>query len=299
VHGILVIDKPAGPTSHDVVARVRRALRTREVGHAGTLDPFATGVLVVAIGEATKLVQYLTADDKVYEATITLGRLTHTLDCTGETVEEAPVPELSLAQVQAATEPFLGVQLQRAPAVSAIKVDGVALHARVRRGEIVEAPERSVTLYRCDVLEVSGDRIRVVLHTGKGFYVRSFARDLAEALGTVGHVSELRRTRSGRFSLDVSVRLETLKALGTETPGILSLAEACGCLPTLTLDAEGEVDARCGRPVALTKTSPREGTLLDTGTRAVLFSMAGEPVAIAERTEDEKMRVVRGFALRE
>lgn len=299
MHGVLVIDKPAGPTSHDVVAKVRRALRTREVGHAGTLDPFATGVLVVAIGEATKLVQYLTADDKVYEATITLGRGTHTLDCEGETVSEAEVPALTVPTVEAAVVRFLGQQMQRAPSVSAIKVDGVALHKRVRRGEIVEAPERPVVLHRCDVVEVAGDTIRVAMHTGKGFYVRAFARDLAEALGTVGHVSALRRTHSGRFALDVAVTLEALVDPDVARAALLPLAEACGCLPSLTLDADGEIDARCGRRVALEKTSPREGELGEPGTRASLFSALGVPVAIAERTDDSAMRIVRGFASRE
>jgi tRNA pseudouridine55 synthase len=298
VHGVLVLDKPEGPTSHDVVARVRRALRTREVGHAGTLDPFATGVLVVAVGEATKLVQYLTADDKHYEATIELGRATHTLDRTGETVDTSPVPPLTRETVERAITGFLGTRMQRAPAVSAIKVDGVPLHARVRRGEDVEAPERSVTLHGCELLGVTGDVLRVRMHSGKGYYVRAFARDLAVALGTVGHVKELRRTASGRFGLDVAVTLEALTEPGTAERALLPLPRACACLPGFTLDEKGELDARCGRRVSLVNVAAQEGAVLGEGTRVVLFSAAGSPVAIAEKADEEALRIVRGFAAR-
>ena len=193
---------------------------------------------------------------------------------------------------------FLGTQLQRAPAVSAIKVDGVPLHARVRRGEDVTAPERTVTLHACDVLEVSGDVLRVRMHSGKGYYVRAFARDLAEALGTVGHVKELRRTASGRFGLDVSVTLEALSEPGTAERTLLPLPEACACLPGFTVDAQGELDARCGRRVARTSLTPRDGATLGEGARVVLFSLEGSPLAIAEKADEEALRVVRGFAAR-
>lgn len=299
MHGVLVIDKPSGPTSHDVVARVRRALRTRAVGHAGTLDPFATGVLVIAVGEATKLVQYLTADDKHYEATIALGRETHTLDREGETVAEAAVPTLARETIERAVAEMLGARTQRPPSVSAIKVGGVPLHARVRRGEDVEAPERTVTLHRCDVVAIREAEIDVAMHTGKGYYVRAFARDLARALGTVGHVSALRRTQSGRFGLDTALALEALADPGAAQAALLPLDAACGCLPAVMLDALGEQDARCGRPVDLEKTAPRDGAPLDVGDRVVLFSAAGVPLAIAERTDGPTLRVVRGFALPE
>jgi len=146
-HGVLVVDKPSGPTSHDVVAWARRALRTRAVGHAGTLDPMATGVLVLAIGEATKLVPYLTLDEKEYELELVLGAETDTLDAQGQVVAQAPVPSLDEAHVRAVAARFLGPQQQRAPVYSAIKVDGVALHRRARRGDVVEAPLRDVTAH--------------------------------------------------------------------------------------------------------------------------------------------------------
>ncbi len=205
VHGVLVVDKPAGPTSHDVVQRVRRALDTRRVGHAGTLDPAATGVLVLAIGEGTKLVPWLVAADKSYDAEIVLGAETDTLDADGRVVARAPVPALDRDDVVRALGAFLGARLQRAPRVSAIKVLGKPLHARARRGEDVLPPVREVVLHRADAELVAEDRITLSLDCGKGFYVRSLAHDLGIALGTLAHLSSLRRTRSGAFTLDMAV----------------------------------------------------------------------------------------------
>ncbi|MBW2404697.1 MAG: tRNA pseudouridine(55) synthase TruB, partial [Deltaproteobacteria bacterium] len=147
MNGLLIVDKPAGCTSHDVVRRVRKALGQRSVGHAGTLDPLATGVLVVAVGEGTKLVSHLQSDDKRYEVTIALGAETDSLDADGEVTETAKVPPLDSAMVERALLPFIGRHRQEAPKLSAIKLGGTPLHRRVRRGEDVEAPVREVELY--------------------------------------------------------------------------------------------------------------------------------------------------------
>ncbi|MCZ7683091.1 MAG: tRNA pseudouridine(55) synthase TruB, partial [Sandaracinaceae bacterium] len=190
---------------------MRRALGTRAVGHAGTLDPMATGVLVVAVGEGTKLVRWLTSDDKAYRATVALGAETDTLDAEGTVVERAAVPALSVERVRDAARAFTGTFLQRAPAFSAIKVGGRPLHERARRGEAVEPPEREVTVHRLEVIEASADRVELELEVSKGFYVRSLARDLARSLGTRGHLGALRRLRSGAFDLRGALAGEVLE----------------------------------------------------------------------------------------
>jgi len=293
MNGIVIVDKPAGCTSHDVVQRVRKALRQRSVGHAGTLDPLATGVLVVAVGEATKLVSHLQADDKRYEVSIALGVQTDSLDADGEITETAPVPPLDVAMVERALEPFLGRHLQEAPKLSAIKVDGMPLHRRMRRGEDVEAPMREVELHEASVEDLTQDSLRLSLHCGKGFYVRSLARDLAQALGTLGHVKALRRTASGGFSIDSGVYGDQMTA-ETIAARLIPLKDACATLTRVELTEEGVTHARHGRPIgpevvlgdAWREASPEE--LL------ALFAPDGEPVALGRRVDDG-LRVARGF----
>jgi tRNA pseudouridine55 synthase len=255
---VLVVDKPRGPTSHDVVALVRRALRTRSVGHAGTLDPMATGVLVVGVGEATKLCRWLTDDDKSYRATVALGIETDTLDAEGRPVDAQPVPEgLSLSRVVEESMKFLGNAPQRAPAFSAIKVSGKPLYALARRGQSVEPPERVVAVRAIRVHDLLDAEIDLELDVSKGFYVRSFARDLARGLGTRGHLSSLRRLRSGLFGLGdaVSIDVLTRAAAGDEEArcrlgsSLLGLADACRGMPRVVLDEASVRDARQGRIV--------------------------------------------------
>jgi tRNA pseudouridine55 synthase len=293
LHGVVVIDKPGGCTSHDVVQRVRRALGQRSVGHAGTLDPLATGVLVVAVGEGTKLVSYLQADDKRYEVTIALGEATDTLDADGTVVEAAQVPPLDAERVTQVIRPFIGTHAQRAPKVSAIKVGGRALHEWTRRGEDVEAPMREVELHEVDVLGVDGPEVRLGVHCGKGFYVRSLARDFAEALGTVGHVKVLRRTESGPFTLKQAVFGDSLTREAIEAK-LVSLGDACGGLPRLELDEAGVADARHGRRVSPSSTAGGDLSSFGPEQTFALFGPDGEPVALARR-EGDLLRVVRGF----
>jgi tRNA pseudouridine55 synthase len=293
MNGILIVDKPAGCTSHDVVQRIRKALRQRSVGHAGTLDPLATGVLVVAVGEGTKLVSHLQSDDKRYEVTIALGAETDSLDADGEVTETADVPPLDAATVEQALQPFIGRHPQEAPKLSAIKVDGTPLHRRMRRGEDVEAPVREVELYDAAVAEVSQDAIRLSVHCGKGFYVRSLARDLARALGTLGHVTGLRRTASGAFSIDDGLYGDQMTAEAI-AERLIPLKEACGALTRVELTDEGVGHARHGRPIgpdvvvgdAWQEASPEQSL--------ALFAPDGEPVALGRRLKDG-IRVVRGF----
>jgi tRNA pseudouridine55 synthase len=210
--GILVIDKPAGMTSHDVVARVRRHLGTRRVGHAGTLDPMATGLLVLGIGRATRLLTYLVGADKEYLATIRLGASTTTDDAEGEVVARAEVGHLDAASIRAAMSDFTGSIMQVPSAVSAIKVQGKRAYARVRAGEAVELAARPVRVAEFTLLEIDevdgmlDCQVRVACSSGT--YIRALARDLGEALGCKGHVAALRRTRVGPFELTDAVPLD-------------------------------------------------------------------------------------------
>jgi tRNA pseudouridine55 synthase len=293
MNGILIVDKPAGCTSHDVVQRVRKALRQRSVGHAGTLDPLATGVLVVAVGEGTKLVSHLQSDDKRYQVTIALGAETDSHDADGEVTETADVPPLNAAMVEQALQPFIGCHPQEAPKLSAIKLGGTPLHRRMRRGEDVEGPVREVVLYEATVDEVSQDALQLSLHCGKGFYVRSLARDLARALGTLGYVKALRRTESGAFSIENGLHGDQMTAEAI-AKRLIPLKEACAALTRVELTDDGVAHARHGRPIG-------PDVLLGDGWRQAspeeslaLFAPDGEPVALGRRV-DEGIRVVRGF----
>lgn len=283
--GVLVVDKPSGMTSHDVVARVRRALRTREVGHAGTLDPMATGVLVVAIGEATKLVPYLTADDKAYVAEITFGRATDTLDAEGTTTREGEVPTdlearlvEALALEEARTE-------QVPPAFSAIHVAGERAHVLARRGEVVDLPARAVAARALRLEALTGHTARVRVEVAKGYYVRALARDLGDRVGCPAHLSSLRRTRSGAFRVEDAARLD-----GDLGAALVPLTDAAArALPVFTLTPNGVADARAGRPIAsvnLAGAPPAEHAA---------FVADGVLVAIGQVEGDGRGRVIRGF----
>ena len=293
MNGLLVVDKPTGCTSHDVVQRVRKALRQRSVGHAGTLDPLATGVLVVAVGEGTKLVSHLQSDDKRYDVTIALGAETDSLDADGEVTETTDVPSLDAATVERALREFIGRHPQEAPKLSAIKVAGTPLHRRARRGEEIDAPVREVDLYEATVDQVGEGTLRLSLHCGKGFYVRSLARDVARALGTRGHVKELRRTASGGFSIDDALYGDDMTAEAI-AERLIPLKEACGVLTRVELTEDGVAHARHGRPIgaaAIVGDAWRDASAEES---LALFAPDGKPVALGRRAE-EGIRVVRGF----
>jgi tRNA pseudouridine55 synthase len=206
--GLLVVDKPAGWTSHDVVGRVRRLAGTRKVGHAGTLDPMATGVLVLGIGRATRLLGHLALTDKAYDATVRLGATTVTDDAEGELVEQRDASGVTDAALATAMAALTGELLQVPSSVSAVKVDGVRSYARVRAGEAVELAARRVTVSRFELQQRRGDDLDVSVECTSGTYVRALARDLGQALGVGGHLTALRRTRVGPFDLDQARTLE-------------------------------------------------------------------------------------------
>jgi tRNA pseudouridine55 synthase len=216
ISGLAIVDKPAGWTSHQVVGRIRRLAGTRKVGHAGTLDPMATGVLLVGLEKATRLLGYLALSDKAYEATIRLGIGTITDDAEGEVITTASAAGLDNAEIEAAMAKLRGDILQVPAAVSAIKIDGVRSYRRVRAGESVELPERLVTIRRFELLgrrgvEVDGVGcidLSVAVECSSGTYIRALARDMGAALGVGGHLTTLRRTRVGAFTLDEAQTLE-------------------------------------------------------------------------------------------
>jgi len=293
MNGLVIVDKPTGCTSHDVVQRVRRALKQKSVGHAGTLDPLATGVLVVAVGEGTKLVSHLQSDDKRYHVTISLGAETDSLDADGEVTEQVEVPPLDAATVEQALLPLIGRRPQEAPKLSAIKVGGRPLHRRARQGEDVQAPVREVVLHSVTVDRVEPTEVMLSLHCGKGFYVRSLARDLARALGTRGHVKTLRRTASGSFDLERALYGDGLTAEAIEER-LIPLRDACGALRRVDLTEEGVGHARHGRPMGPDHVVGGDWREADAEEALALFAPDGEPVALGRR-EGESLRVARGF----
>jgi tRNA pseudouridine55 synthase len=212
VEGLLNVDKPEGITSHDVVSRIRQIGHIRRVGHAGTLDPIATGVLLVCLGRVTRLVEYLVDQTKTYEATVRLGQETNTYDTEGEVVAEQPVTGITREAIVAALAQFQGSIAQQPPLFSAIKMGGQPLYKLARQGIEVERPLRQVTIYTLELLQWRPPALGLRIVCSAGTYIRSLAHDLGQKLGCGGHVTALRRTAIGDFSVDDAVPLATLSA---------------------------------------------------------------------------------------
>jgi tRNA pseudouridine55 synthase len=246
VDGILVVDKPAGMTSHDVVAVVRRTLGERRVGHAGTLDPGATGVLVLGVGRATRLLRFVEIYDKTYEAEVVLGAETTTQDAEGEMVAEADASHLTREQVERAAEAMTGEIDQVPPMVSAVKVGGERLYRKARRGEEVDRESRRVTVHELAVVSFTpGRRARagMRIRCSRGTYVRTIAHDLGRALGVGGHVAVLRRESVGPFRSGDAVALHDV------SPAALRpMIEAVAAYPRRTVDAAGALALAQGKP---------------------------------------------------
>ena len=215
-HGFLVVDKEPGMTSHDVVSVARRALGTRKVGHAGTLDPMATGILVLGFNNGTRLLQYITDGDKDYSATIVLGAATVTDDAEGEEISTADASGITDQQINDELVKMKGIISQRPSSVSAVKIDGERAYDRVRSGEEVVLPAREVTISSLEIIQIRrlDDRIEVDIEVScsAGTFIRAIARDCGDGLGVGGHLNSLRRTRIAGFGLDRAVTLEQLKS---------------------------------------------------------------------------------------
>ena len=213
LEGVLLVDKPTDHTSHDVVARLRGKLKMKRIGHAGTLDPMATGVLVILVGKATRVSQYLMSLDKEYSGTVALGKVTTTQDAEGEMLETRPVPALGEDEVKAALKGFVGDQYQIPPMYSAIKIDGVPLYKKARDGEEVEREPRFIRVSSFELTRLALPEFDFLVRCSKGTYVRTLAHDLGQKLGCGGHLSRLRRMATGKFRIEQCLTLEQIQAL--------------------------------------------------------------------------------------
>lgn len=290
--GVLLIDKPSGPTSFDVVRVARKSFGQRKAGHAGTLDPLASGLLAVCLGRATRLVPYLMDGEKRYLATVALGSSTDTDDSEGETIEDAPVPDLSVDDITACCDRFVGAISQIPPVYSAIKRDGEALYKKARRGDDVRPEPRIVVVHSIDVRSVGGGEIELDIVCGKGTYIRSIARDLAEALGTKGHLSSLKRTSSSGFGVGDAIPLDRLKTGPAPFEAIVSMADAIAWMPTTRVGENDLTLIADGRPI------PRDdATDLDADNDAAvrILSPDGSLAAIG-RVDGDRIVMERVFA---
>jgi tRNA pseudouridine55 synthase len=286
ISGWINLDKPYDLTSTHAVSRVRRLFDAQKAGHAGTLDPLATGILPIALGEATKTVPYLVDADKSYRFTIAWGRTTATYDREGETTASSDVRP-TLAQVQAVLPRFVGEIDQVPPAYSAIKVDGERAYDLARAGEIVELASRKVVVFDARVVDApDADHVTLEVDCGKGTYVRALVRDIADALGACGHVSALRRTRVGRFTEQSAVALEYLEDLGhkaRQSEALLPVETALDDIPVLAVTDEDAFRLKQGRSVVLV---PRQVEAvkagLKPGSRTVSAMSGGSMVALCE-----------------
>lgn len=276
LNGVLPVDKPEGPTSHDVVAIARRALRLRRVGHTGTLDPFASGLLLLCLGPATRLSEYLTALPKTYLARMRLGEATDTDDSTGTVVSTSDAwRALSEAQLHAALQQQTGVLRQLPPRYSAKKVGGERMYAAARRGEEVERTPVEVTVYRIEVLRVDLPEIDFEVECSSGTYIRAIARDVGEALGVGAHLSGLRRTRVGEHDVGRALPLDALDDPAAVGAALLSPADAVSHLPRVVLDDADAQRVRNGGRLAAPDGVPDGPIALLSGRRELL--------AVAER----------------
>lgn len=256
LEGVLVVDKPGGMTSHDVVNRVRRVAGTRRVGHAGTLDPLATGVLLVCVGRATRLVEYLVGQPKTYVTTVRLGQATNTYDGDGEVVVERPFTHITPSLITQSLDSFRGTIQQKPPMYSAIKKDGQPLYKLARQGKEVDVPAREVTIDDLRLLAVNLPEVELTMTCSSGTYVRSLAHDLGEVLGCGGHVVRLRRTAVGDFTVAQAVELDSLTR---DNVGdfLRPMATAVAHLPRLDLGEADVVDMENGRFVPRQSSQPQ------------------------------------------
>ena len=276
IDGLLLVDKPAGITSHDVVSVARRALGTRRIGHGGTLDPFATGLLVLLIGNATRLLAHLDGEPKVYDASIVFGSERDTDDVTGAVVATSPLPDP--ASVLAAISSLTGTMEQVPPAYSAKQIAGRRAYDAARRGEVLELEPVRVTVHEWRVRDQTAEKLDVTITCGGGTYIRALARDLGRLTGSSAHLASLRRTRSGSFYVADAVSLADVRdGRASPRPSL----DAVPHLASVALSADVVVHVRHGRAVPLGSSDFPPHT-----TRSALVDDAGRLVAVAERAGD-------------
>lgn len=264
MNGFVLVDKAAGMTSHDVVAQARKKFGTKRIGHAGTLDPMATGVLVLGVGHATKLLQYIVDGKKSYEATIKLGVATRTDDREGDVISTADASAVTEEQIRTGLQQYVGTIMQRPSSVSAIKIDGKRAYDRVRDGEEVEIPAREVTIESIALLDIRGCEVDITVICSAGTYIRAIARDLGEALGVGGHLTSLHRTFVSPFSISECHDLESA--------ALISTAEAVArIMPTRSLSNEELIEIGFGRTIGASESDGVVAALNTDGQFAALL----------------------------
>jgi tRNA pseudouridine55 synthase len=290
-NGILIIDKPQGITSHDVVRQVRRLLHMRRVGHTGTLDPLATGVLPIAVGEGTRLVEFLMAGDKTYRATLKLGERTDTQDSEGTVLERRPLGTVSPRSIEEACRSLVGTIRQIPPMYSALKKDGVPLYKLARQGIEVERAAREVQILRLDLLAVNLPYLTIEVDCSKGTYIRTLCQDLGEILGPGAHLTALRRVRTGSFGEEDAISLDALAGIGEgeKIPGFFTLEEALRDYSRLEVNIEATRRLADGVPPQV---SGVIGSLPEEG-KTVCLMAEGNLVAVA-RFAPERLKEKRG-----
>lgn len=289
---MLLVDKPSGPTSHDVVARVRRALSTKRIGHTGTLDPLATGVLPLVIGRATRLAAFLSSDRKSYEAGVRLGCATESYDAAERQaagLPPPPAPPIGREAVEAMLNPFRGTFMQAPPPYSAKKIGGTAAYRLARRDKPVQPVSVSVTVHELTLVDLVDGQVRLRLTTSAGFYVRSLAHELGLRLGCGAHLETLRRTAAGPFRLEHAVPLAVVEAEGVAAAGrLLPMEDLLPEMVGVRLTERGTTLAAHGNPVGPSEIA--EGSLPVPGDKVRLLDSHGHLLAVANATPDGLLR---------
>jgi tRNA pseudouridine55 synthase len=289
LNGVLVIDKPKGWTSHDVVARVRGALKVRKAGHGGTLDPLATGVLPVYLNEATKLVPFNLDGTKEYVAHIRLGQETDTLDADGKIIAERQIPAFARREIEETLKRFRGVIRQKPPLFSAIKKNGVPVYRKARAGETVVLPEREAVIFSLELQSVTLPYATVAVACGRGTYIRSLVADIGQALGCGAHITELRRLRSGLFTLDQSLSIEDFADFvkkGTIKERLLLMKDCVDLIARVQVTPKTAENIKQGKPIRIQDLSVEDWGRLKKGQRVGLCEDPQRLLAIAESPID-------------
>ena len=276
--GVLIIDKPEGMSSAQVVGRVKRHLQASKVGHAGTLDPFATGVLVCLINRATRLAQFLLRGNKQYEAVLRLGVATDTQDPTGHVVGERPVPNFSEEDLQKVFRQYVGTIEQIPPAYSALKYNGVALYKLARRGCAIQKPARRVHIERLKLSSVALPEVHFTVTCSAGTYVRTLCADIGQALGCGGHLSALRRTMSSGFSIEEAMSLEAFNRFAADSQSVVSvvpMGAALRDMPTLRADRAVAAKIKCGGKIDIEDFTdlPLDATVMNNGEQGTYYKV--------------------------
>lgn len=277
-------------TSHDVVRRIRRLCHTRKVGHAGTLDPLATGVLPVAVGQGTKLLQFLLAENKSYRATFKLGESTDTLDCEGSVINTRSVPKISFSHLDFVCDAFRGQIEQLPPMYSALKHNGVPLYKLARKGETVERQPRNIRIDRLDVIKLEGDYFTLEVDCSKGTYIRTLGHDIGEVLGCGAHLTALCRLRCGDFSLAECSSLDQLEKSDDISDSLIPLINALSCFPLVNLSESAAEALKFGIPPELPHVEATSS--LQTGDLVRLIF--GEQLVAIARFAPERTHELRG-----